>query len=178
MFSRSKADEKLFEAFCAARRDLIQAGFESWLDELQNGFVPAEVRIEPKAKMAMPDTADMIRRLKFPDQIEDAVLKMVSGQLLKPLAASVRKSKAGDMVFLLKDPVAKVKVHIHMFSVTPRIEIEHKDGHGALTALENIMVGAGVVKQADVPRPWVLPCAIEDEDRTGRILDDYCSRSQ
>lgn len=175
--SRSKADKELFEQqFCRARRGLIQAGFEAWLDELQKEFVLEGERIEPVAKLIQPDTADNIRNLLFPDRIEDAVLKMVAAQLLKPLAASVKKSKPGDMIFLLRDAASKTKVHVHLFAANPRIEIEHKDGHGALATLEGIMAGAGIVKQPEAARPWVLPCGADEESLTAGILEAFCSR--
>lgn len=175
-FSRSKADEKLFEQFCEARRGLIQSGFESWLEELHGGFNLGVDRIEPEAKLVVPDIADKIRGLDFPNRIEDALLKMVAVQLLKPLSPTATKSKAGDMVFLLKDANSKVKVHVHMFIGNPRIEIGHRDGHAALAALEALMEQAGVSRLADGNRPWVLLCGAEDEERTGRILEAYYGR--
>ena len=169
----SRADEKLFEQFCDVRRGLIQTGFETWLEELRAGFILGEVRIKPQEKLVVPDIADKIRKLYYPDRIEDVLLKMVARQLLKPLSPTAKKRKAGDMVFLLKDSNSKVKVHVHMFADTPRIEIEHRDGHGALAALEGIMDLEGASRQADGNRLWVLPCGTDDEDRTSRILESY-----
>lgn len=177
-FSRSKADKELFEQFCKVRRGLIQDGFESWLDELQRCFVSGEERIVPEAKLVVPDTADKIRVLDYPNRIEDALLKLAAHQVLKPLSPAAKKSKAGDMVFLLKDLASKTKVHVHMFAATPRIEIEHRDNHGALAALESIMERAGVVRQADGARPWVMPCGTGDEETTGRILEGYVALSE
>lgn len=175
-FSRSKADEKLFELFCEARRGLIQTGFESWLEEMHAGFMPGEERVEPEAKLVVPDIADKIRFLNFPNRIEDALLALVARQMLKPLSPTAKKTKAGDMVFLLKDAKSKVKVHVHMFAANPRIEIEHREDHGALAALESVMALEGVSRLDGANRPWVLSCGVEDEDRTGRILEAHAGR--
>ena len=80
------------------------------------------------------------------------------------------------MVFLLKDAKSKVKVHVHMFAANPRIEIEHREDHGTLAALESVMALEGVSRLDGANRPWVLSCGMEDEDRTGRILEAHAGR--
>ena len=170
----SKADKDLFEQqYCKARRELIQAGFEAWMDEVQKGLDVVDERIKQKKKLIVPDTADKIRWLDYPNRIEDALLMMLGGQMLKLMSEKAKKNKPGDIIFQLQDSGSKSKANIFMFRVPRRIEIEHRDGHGVLAKLESIMEQAGIEKQPNQARPWVLPCGPDEESLTAGILEVF-----
>lgn len=176
----SRNDLECFKEFCEERRKLIQHAFEDWLSELEvncdRGIERIE-RIDPAVRLAAErDTAGNIRQLDYPDRVEDALLDMADSSQVKPLARTRKPSNSGDIVLSVpndKSPRKNWVCLVHLFSAPPRIEIEERDGIPAFDAFRKIMTQEGIVRRAECLRPWVLPCGVEDEATTGRLLERF-----
>lgn len=81
-----------FEEFCKRRRELIAKAFVDWIEELGEKLTIPE-RVKPEARVN-PSLQDRVRRLDYPDDLEDMVIELIAaGRLLFTLSRRKHFSK-------------------------------------------------------------------------------------
>lgn len=156
--AKGDALKKNLREFCEHRRRLIQTDLEAWMEELRPALLEsATERIEPKARIFALDQGDYVRRLSFPDSVEDALLSMLSRSVLIP-----RSLERKPRFFLGHKRMKPAEV---VLFPGDRIEIEGKQGAPQMDLLRRLATDAGLSPVSDCPgchakhNPprWVLP---------------------
>jgi hypothetical protein len=159
----------MFLNFCEERRALIQSALLTWLRELWEDFATCGERVEPEKRLANPDTADHIRDLDYPPQIEDAFLRI--SMCPRVSGSPVSRKNGAALAFTVREKKGAKAFQMVAVAVPPQIEIEDRVGRERLDLLRDILVKNGVARMPDNPQRWVLHCEPEHEQTTARILD-------
>lgn len=159
-----------FEEFCKCRRELIAEAFVKWVEELA-----PELTISEEVKPALrvdPSLWDRVRRLDCPDDIEDAMLEMITSGQLQLRTWRSKKTSAEKWVGRVSSPPDKGFI-IRVFD--DRLEVEPAADSPRYEALQNLMVDKGVsrTKQGVKDGNWVLQAQGENAVITSEILIEF-----
>ena len=156
-----------FERFTKLRREWIAAGFASWVEGLGKGL-PTVERIEPEARIDMT-VEDRVRKLEYPDDVEDALLECVSSGRVR----QTRTSRSGEdkvLAFQVEGVRKKDDKGFEMRLVCSAIIALPRDKSAVFAELRDMM--KDVVKPSnDCPEchrnhtVWAIPV-----DETGAVI--------
>lgn len=166
-----KMAKEAFEKFCEHRRDLIAQAFGEWVKRLAPEFtISEEVKPAPRVD---PLLWDRVRRLECSDNIENALLEMISSGPLefktwRPKKASVAKWNAAARISSPSDEGFIIRFF------DDRLEIEPADGSALYKRFEELMDGKVSPKeQGKKLGNWVLHAQGEN---TSDILIEFGRR--
>lgn len=138
--SSRKGFIRRYERFCKVRRSAIVKAFVEWVNELSGGL-PSSERIEPAPRSVTTDE-DLIRRLAYPDVLEDSLVDLVCRSPLRAVRLKSedglryrlrsRADKKGLRLRLTADAIEADGVAGNpLFDLWQRVAADH--GHLALT---------------------------------------------
>lgn len=138
-----------FEEFCAARRELIAQSFVAWLEATESDLLCLDdaLRIEPCERHFLITDADRVRRMDYPEVLEDAVLRWLT--IATPRRRTGAKQPGAREVYR-----ARTGPRIGLTLYPDRIEIEALDPV-EIQRLESALSSSdGVVRVPEAAQRW------------------------
>jgi hypothetical protein len=112
-----------YERFCKLRRDLIASTFDTWTKETITAAAGVyDRRVEAVERMFSPRDHDWIRRMGYPDEVEDALLACVD-------TGRMKRRRTGNLpgereVFKAIDRGGRKVFDVHLFRGHLEIEAQ------------------------------------------------------
>jgi hypothetical protein len=160
--------QKAFEDFCGSRRNPIAEAFVNWVKELEPLSIAERLRPEERFP---PTMQDHIRRLKYPDAIEDALLNLIGGNHLRFAPREVAHDVLARKVTPASDRHDRGFL---MRFLKDCLEVEPADGSELYRKLARLMLDGGVPREKEGGK-WKLPAGEEGAASTSRILTEFAN---
>ncbi len=160
-----------FEEFCGRRRELIAEAFVRWVEELGPALMIPE-RVEPEARVD-PSLQDRVRRLDYPNDLEDAVLELVADGRLRFKLSRRKQVSKGELVCTVSSSSDPKGFFIRFLE--EQLEVEPAADSALYEALQNLMVDRRVsrAKKGVKDGNWVLRARGEEAANTAGILIEF-----
>lgn len=157
-----------YETFCDARRAQIEDAFLIWLTETNESLreLDAAGRINPSEQLFSPTEHDRVRRMRYPDDVTDAVFVWIDTSLIR-----LQSGSKPDLPTFKVRPKKRDRLVVRFFP--DRIELEPRD-EGSKKLVE-ACPGTAVTSEngkSSVPTRWSVPPSVESVVTIGALLKE------